>query len=70
MLHRTFPGRSPSPGPFDYRRGIGLFKGVGKFDALLDVNLAAGLHAALPHLTDDITLCSAWARHFSTTASR
>jgi glucokinase len=44
------------PGPFDYRRGIGLFNGVGKLDALLDVNLAARLHAALPHLTDDITL--------------
>jgi glucokinase len=43
------------PGPFDYRRGIGLFKGVGKFDALLDVNLTACLHAALPHLTGDIT---------------
>jgi glucokinase len=42
------------PGPFDYRRGIGLFKGVGKFDALLDVNLAARLHAALPQLTGDI----------------
>lgn len=43
------------PGPFDYRRGIGLFKDVGKFDALLDVNLTARLHAALPHLTGDIT---------------
>jgi glucokinase len=43
------------PGPFDYHRGIGLFKGVGKFDALLDVNLADRLHAALPHLTGDIT---------------
>ena len=42
-------------GPFDYHRGIGLFKGVGKFDALLDVNLADRLHAALPHLTGDIT---------------
>jgi glucokinase len=43
------------PGPFDYRRGIGLFKDVGKFDALLDVNLTARLHAVLPHLTGDIT---------------
>jgi len=43
------------PGPFDYRRGIGLYADVGKFDALLDVNLAARLHAALPHLTGDIT---------------
>jgi glucokinase len=44
------------PGPFDYHRGVGLFKDVGKFDALLDVNLTARLHAALPHLTGDITL--------------
>jgi len=43
------------PGPFDYRRGIGLFTGVGKFDTLLDVNLAARLHAALPQLTRSIT---------------
>jgi len=43
------------PGPFDYRRGIGLFKGVGKFDALLDVNLTSRLHATLPHLTGGIT---------------
>lgn len=43
------------PGPFDYRRGIGLFKDVGKFDALLDVNLTSRLHAALPHLTGGIT---------------
>jgi glucokinase len=43
------------PGPFDYRRGIGLYTDVGKFDALLDVNLAARLHAALPHLTGGIT---------------
>jgi glucokinase len=43
------------PGPFDYRRGIGRYADVGKFDALLDVNLTAGLHAALPHMTGDIT---------------
>jgi glucokinase len=43
------------PGPFDYRRGIGLYADVGKFDALLDVNLTAGLHAALPHLNGGIT---------------
>lgn len=39
------------PGPFDYRRGIGLYKRVGKFDALLDVNLTSRLHAAVPQLT-------------------
>jgi glucokinase len=27
------------PGPFDYARGIGLFRGVGKFDALYGVDL-------------------------------
>ena len=43
------------PGPFDYRRGIGRYADVGKFDALLDVNLTARLHAALPHLSGDIT---------------
>ncbi|MGI8589394.1 MAG: ROK family protein [Nakamurella sp.] len=43
------------PGPFDYPRGIGLFKGVGKFDALLDVDLTARLHAALPALAGGIT---------------
>jgi glucokinase len=43
------------PGPFDYCRGIGLFKGVGKFDALLDVDLTSRLHEALPHLTGGIT---------------
>jgi len=43
------------PGPFDYLRGIGRYADVGKFDALFDVNLTAGLHAALPHMTGDIT---------------
>lgn len=43
------------PGPFDYRRGIGLFKSVGKFDALLDVDVTSRLHAALPHLMGGIT---------------
>lgn len=43
------------PGPFDYRRGIGLFEGVGKFEALFGVNVAAGLYAALPEPTGGIT---------------
>lgn len=43
------------PGPFDYRHGIGLFKDVGKFDALLDVNLTSRLQAELPQLTGSIT---------------
>lgn len=43
------------PGPFDYGRGIGLFEGVGKFDALFGVDLASGLRAGLPHGTGRIT---------------
>lgn len=43
------------PGPFDYRRGVGLYESVGKFDALLDVDLTSRLHEALPHLTGGIT---------------
>lgn len=43
------------PGPFDYPRGIGLFKGVGKFDTLLGVDVGSRLHAALPHLTGALT---------------
>jgi glucokinase len=31
------------PGPFDYARGIGLFRGVGKFDALNGVDVGAAL---------------------------
>lgn len=31
------------PGPFDYERGIGLFRDVGKFDSLYGVDLRAGL---------------------------
>jgi glucokinase len=36
------------PGPFDYARGIALFEGVGKFDALRGTNLGAALRAGLP----------------------
>ena len=32
------------PGPFDYRRGIGDFRGVGKFDALRGVDVGQLLH--------------------------
>ncbi len=35
------------PGPFDYRRGIGLFTGVGKFDSLRGVDVGAALARAL-----------------------
>ncbi len=31
------------PGPFDYRRGIGLFRDVGKFDSLYGVDVRRGL---------------------------
>lgn len=36
------------PGPFDYVGGIGLYEGVGKFDALRGVDLRAALAARLP----------------------
>jgi glucokinase len=36
------------PGPFDYRRGLALFTGVGKFDSLHGMNLRAALAARLP----------------------
>ena len=36
------------PGPFDYRRGVGRFRGVGKFDGLDGVDLRARLLALLP----------------------
>jgi glucokinase len=35
------------PGPFDYARGIGRFRGVGKFDTLNGVNLRARLTRAV-----------------------
>jgi glucokinase len=38
------------PGPFDYEHGIGLFRGVGKFDSLYGVGLEASLRARLPHV--------------------
>jgi glucokinase len=36
------------PGPFDYERGVGLFTGVGKFEALCGVDLSGALMAGLP----------------------
>lgn len=36
------------PGPFDYARGVGLFKDVGKFDALNGVDLNLRLRDLLP----------------------
>lgn len=35
------------PGPFDYERGIALFRGVGKFEALYGLDLRAALASAL-----------------------
>jgi len=40
------------PGPFDYEHGIARYEGVGKFDALRDVDLRAALSARLPDATD------------------
>ena len=36
------------PGPFDYERGVGLFAGVGKFEALYGTDLSGALMAGLP----------------------
>ncbi|HZE33726.1 MAG TPA: ROK family protein [Actinoallomurus sp.] len=38
------------PGPFDYERGIGLFRGVGKFESLYGARLEAPLRTRLPHI--------------------
>ena len=35
------------PGPFDYRRGVGTFEGVGKFQSLNGVDLRAAISAAV-----------------------
>jgi glucokinase len=36
------------PGPFDYRRGVAWFTGVGKFDSLYGMDLGAALAGRLP----------------------
>lgn len=42
---RDHPGWAVAiPGPFDYQRGIGLFRGVGKFAALNGVDVGELLH--------------------------
>jgi glucokinase len=43
------------PGPFDYERGIGRFRDVGKFDALNGVNVKRPLLAVLHERPDDIS---------------
>jgi len=42
------------PGPFDYTRGVGLYTGVGKFDALHGVDLRQLLLRLLPSRPADI----------------
>ncbi|QHY93546.1 Beta-glucoside kinase [Streptomyces sp. S4.7] len=37
------------PGPFDYTAGVGKFWGIGKFEALHDLDVRAGLRDRLPH---------------------
>jgi glucokinase len=44
---RSAPLAVAIPGPFDYARGIGRFRDVGKFDALNGVDVRAGLLARL-----------------------
>ena len=39
------------PGPFDHERGVGRYQGVGKFEALRDVDLRAALTPLLPATT-------------------
>ncbi|MEV0408238.1 ROK family protein [Actinoallomurus sp. NPDC050550] len=43
------------PGPFDYERGIALFEGVGKFDALYGTDLGAALLDGLPGPPSSVT---------------
>ena len=40
------------PGPFDYERGISLMHGLGKFDAIFGLPLAAELTARVPELAN------------------
>ncbi|MFF3655299.1 ROK family protein [Streptomyces olivochromogenes] len=42
------------PGPFDYARGIALFKGVGKFDALYGMDVRAALLDGLRQRPGDV----------------
>ena len=42
------------PGPFDYARGVALFRGVGKFDALYGTDVRAALLHGLRQRPDDI----------------
>lgn len=42
------------PGPFDYARGVGLYKNVGKFDALYGVDLRDLLLRRLPSRPADV----------------
>ena len=52
-----FPWAAAFPGPFDYENGVGRFADVGKFDALLDVDvrsaLASGLGSDNWHFVND-----------------
>lgn len=43
------------PGPFDYVRGVGLFEGVGKFEALYGVDVRSVLEERLPRHPGSIT---------------
>lgn len=42
------------PGPFDYTRGVALFKGVGKFDALYGMDVRAALLRGLRRRPGDV----------------
>jgi glucokinase len=44
-----------TPGPFDYRRGVALFRGVGKFDALYGYDVGATLLRCIKATPRDVT---------------
>jgi glucokinase len=46
------------PDPFDYPRGVGRFRGVGKFEALDGVDVRAALCRRLPATPRDIVFCN------------
>jgi glucokinase len=52
---RSLPWGIAIPGPFDYARGVALFEGVGKFDALHGVDVGAELSERLEQPRESLT---------------
>ncbi len=42
------------PGPFDYRNGVSLMQGLGKYDAIYGCSIPQEIKALLPQLTGDV----------------